>query len=69
MLCSALYAGCPAIIALRRGKSKGGDMSGGKFFAQMGPIRANLQSLRVSAMVFLGENTIIKLNKYMQRER
>ena len=52
MLCSALYAGCPAIIALRRGKSKGGDMGGGKFFAQMGPIRANLQSLRVSAMVF-----------------
>lgn len=69
MLCSALYAGCPAIIALRRGKSKGGDMDGGKFFAQMGPIRANLQSLCVSAMVFLGENTIIKLNKYMQRER
>ena len=69
MLCSALYAGCPAIIALRRGKSKGGDMDGGKFFAQMGPIRANLQSLRVSTMVFLGENTIIKLNKYMQRER
>ena len=69
MLCSALYAGCPAIIALRRGKSKGGDMDGGEFFAQMGPIRANLQSLRVSAMVFLGENTIIKLNKYMQRER
>ncbi len=69
MLCSALYAGCPAIIALRRGKSKGGDMDGGKFFAQMWPIRANLQSLRVSAMVFLGENTIIKLNKYMQRER
>lgn len=44
-------------------------MDGGKIFAQMGPIRANLQSLRVSAMVFLGENTIIKLNKYMQRER
>lgn len=43
-------------------------MGGGEFFAQMGPIRANLQSLRVSAMVFLGENTIIKLNKYMQRE-
>lgn len=36
MLCSALYAGCPAIIALRRGKSKGGDMGGGKFFCANG---------------------------------
>lgn len=61
MLCSALYAGCPAIIALRRGKSKGGDMGGGEFFAQMGPIRANLQSLRVSAMVFLGEKYYSKI--------
>ena len=49
-------------------------MGGGKFFAQMGPIRANLQSLRVSAMVFLGGKfyfnfTIVKLNKYIRRER
>ena len=36
-------------------------MGGGKFFAQMGPIRANLQSLRVSAMVFLREKYYSKI--------